>query len=237
MKIRSYVASVEGRWGTCYYIKDDEYVGRSIKNYGEYNPDETEFLLALAAERPDSLVLDIGANIGVMAQALKASGYRVEAFEPQKAVYDILCLNFNGAAHNCALGASAGTAYMPKQVYHARGNFGGCSLGSGDVAVEVRTLDSFEYADIGVIKLDVEGFEEQVLRGGVETIAHCRPLIYLEADRVEKIPALKAYVAELGYSWEEHKPLLYRHENYFSKHVNVWAPMNYASHNVLCRPL
>ena len=238
-KIKSYVSSVDGRWGKCYYIKDDEYVGKSLKNYGEYNPDETEFILALAAER-GGLILDIGANIGTITQALVHNGYHVAAFEPQKALFDILELNAGDRAdlYNVALGEKAGTTRMPKVQYHVRGNFGGISCGSGEIEVPLRTLDSYQFNNVGLIKLDVEGFEEYVLRGGLNTILDSKPWIYLEADRAEKIPYLKHYVTEvLKYSWVEHQPTLYRENNYFGKKVNVWAPMNFASHNVLCKPL
>ena len=36
--------------------------------------------------------------------------------------------------------------------------------------VPVKTLDSFNLKDIGFIKIDVEGFEEKVIRGGLLTI-------------------------------------------------------------------
>lgn len=236
-RIRSYVSSIEGRWGRTYFIKDDEYVGKSLKNYGEYNPDETEFLLNLAYSYGGT-VLDIGANIGVMSQALAREGFDVIAFEPQKAVFDILKLNCPMIpCYNVALGATNGKTNMPKVEYHKHGNFGGISCGSGEIEVELRTLDSFKFTNIGVIKLDVEGFEEQVLRGAMGTIRDSLPVIYLEADRADKIASLKAFIQSIEYSWEPHQPLLYREKNFFDKKVNVWAPMNYASHNVLCRPI
>ena len=57
------------RWGQTHYFDSDLFVGASIHHYGEYNPDETEKILELAV--PGKLVLDIGANIGVISQALE----------------------------------------------------------------------------------------------------------------------------------------------------------------------
>ena len=37
-----------------------------------------------------------------------------------------------------------------------------------------------EQADIGVLQLDVEGFEEPALKGALETITRCRPILILE---------------------------------------------------------
>ena len=36
--------------------------------------------------------------------------------------------------------------------------------------VEIKTLDSFNFKNVGFIKIDVEGFEEKVIRGGLMTI-------------------------------------------------------------------
>jgi hypothetical protein len=87
------------------------------------------------------------------------------------------------------------------------------------------------------MKVDVEGWEEEVLRGAVSTILKDKPILYLEADREDKIPSLYRFVTEvLEYTWEHHNPRLFREENFFNNPSNVWAPMNYASYNVVCRP-
>ena len=119
--MKKYVEAVNGRWGKNYYIKDDEYVGKSIKNYGEYKPDETECILALA-NHGEGVVLDIGANIDVITQALLHEGFDVLSFEPQPEVYEILTLNCPfSKSYNVAVGSSAGVAYMPRQAYRGKG--------------------------------------------------------------------------------------------------------------------
>lgn len=229
------VRSVVGRWGTVYYEGKDEYVGKSLHNYGEYNPDETEMILSLAS----GLCLDIGANFGVMGQALEANGFSVVSFEPQPYVFSILSKNVRGEKHNCGLGLEPGVAKMPKILDGDRANYGGMGIGFrstlGTIDVSVRTLDSFEFSDVGFMKIDVEGFEENVLRGGVETITRCRPIMYIEDDRQEKSASLRSFIKSLNYTIEEHKPLLYREKNFFGKKKNVWD-RNYASHNIICRP-
>ena len=87
-----------------------------------------------------------------------------------------------------------------------------------------------------VIKIDVEGFEENVLKGAENTIKKYKPTMYIEDDRVEKSLSLRTYIKSLGYSIEEHKPPLYRANNFFGKKINVWN-MNYVSHNIICRPI
>jgi FkbM family methyltransferase len=233
--------SVEGRWGTVWYYGKDEYVGRSLHNYGEYNPDETEKIIDLA-RMGGGLNLDIGANFGVMAQAIIASGMDCLAFEPQPDVYDVLVKNIPfEKCYNRGLGSVTGTLQMPKILRGSKCNYGGQGIGFkselGTIDVYVDTLDSFKFDNIGFIKIDVEGFEEQVLMGGRETILQCKPIMYIEDDRREKSASLRKYIEGLGYTIEEHRPSLYREMNFFRKPINVWAPYNYVSHNLICKPI
>lgn len=233
--------TVAGRWGQTTYLGKDEYVGRSIHNYGEYNPDETETIIALAEEGSRAkLVLDIGANHGTMGQALEANDYDVVSFEPQPELFKlVLSKNVRGIKHNCALGDVEGVAPMPRLRYDEKNNFGGMGLGFrsvlGSIEVPVRTLDSFNFDNVGLIKLDVEGYEERVLRGGQETIARCRPILYVEDDRMAQSKSLREFIESLGYTITEHKPPLYREQNFFGYHKNIWDK-NYVSHNLICRP-
>jgi FkbM family methyltransferase len=228
--------TVNGRWGTATYFSKDEYVGRSLHNYGEYNPDETEMILSLA----NRTCLDIGANIGVIAQALEYSGFHTIAFEPQTEVFNVLSKNFGGEKHNCAVGSEQGTVIMPKMHYSEKGNFGGISVNTrshlGMYKVPMVSIDYMvNDLDIGFMKIDVEGFELEVLKGAVQTIERCKPILYVEDDRMEKSRALREFIKKLGYSIEEHKPTLYREDNFFGLKKNVWD-RNYASHNIICKP-
>lgn len=225
--------SVNGRWGTCKFLSSDEYVGRSMFYYGEYGPEETEMVLSLAK----GLCLDIGANIGCISQALVTSGFSVVAFEPQPVLFALLEENVDCVAHNVALGSVAGLATMPKVHYSAKGNFGGLGVGEssiyGNITVGMNTLDAYNFSGVGFIKLDVEGYELEVLRGGLGTICRDRPVLYIEDDRVGKSYALRAFIRSLGYKITEHKPALYRSDNYFGLKRNVWN-QNYVSHNLIC---
>jgi len=48
------------------------------------------------------------------------------------------------------------------------------------VPVQVETIDSYNFQDVGFIKIDVEGYEKFVLEGAQQTIQRCRPTIQLE---------------------------------------------------------
>ncbi len=240
------LGKVKGRWGTCEYFLKDEYVGRSMHAYGEYGPAETEKILEL---RGTGLFLDVGANIGCISQAVLADGGRVLAFEPQREVFDVLVKNLvhaggNFEAMNVAVGSSDGVVKIPVLDYAAKNNIGGLSIGASSNPwgkhrdVSIRSLDSLELEDtVSFIKIDVEGHELEVLKGAVELIKRDKPILYVENDRPNKEYALKQFIREeLGYWMEEHNPTLYREENFFGRKENIWDK-NYASYNLLCRPI
>lgn len=239
------LGKVNGRWGVCEYFLKDEYVGRSVRAYGEYGPDETEYILE---HRGSGLFLDVGANIGCISQAVLSMGGRVMAFEPQREVYEVMVCNLayaggNFEAMNVAVGSVSGSAKMPVLDYSAKNNIGGLSLGEGTNpwgkhrSVPVVTLDSLEIEEpVTFIKVDVEGYELEVLRGAVELIKRDKPVLYVENDRPENSKALESFIRnELGYWFEAHNPPLFRENNFFKNDKNVWD-RNYASFNIVCRP-
>ncbi len=67
----------------------------------------------------------------------------------------------------------------------------------------VRRLDSITLGDVGFIKIDVEGFEMQVIEGASETIARSRPVMLVEIEPVhtgEPPLATIERIGALGYS-------------------------------------
>lgn len=229
--------TINGRYGPVTFLTSDQYVGRSLFYYGEYNPDECEKIVSLA--QPGKLCLDIGANFGCISQALEAANHSVIAWEPQPEIATLAAQNITGTVHACALGSVCGSASMPRVHYSAKNNFGGLSIGSssllGTIRVPVTTLDSYNLTNVGLIKIDVEGFELEVLKGGLNTIKSQRPVLYIEDDRPQNSRALREFILGLGYQIIEHKPPLFRQNNYFNHQKNVWDK-NYASHNIICLP-
>ncbi|HEY1790618.1 MAG TPA: FkbM family methyltransferase, partial [Verrucomicrobiae bacterium] len=73
-----------------------------------------------------------------------------------------------------------------------------------DVSVAVKRLDDFKLENIGFMKVDVEGFELEVLKGGAETIARHHPNIYIEIEQKHHqdmpISTIFDFILNLGYS-------------------------------------
>ena len=135
----------------------------------------------------DGFVLDIGANIGnhtIFFLTKKAK--KVISFEPVKDTFDILkknieINNFQNKVNlfNIGVGQTKGKAILK---YYNSKNIGMSQLSSdknGDIPI--LSLDELNIEEhINFIKIDVEGFEADVIKGMTETIKRNKPLIMIE---------------------------------------------------------
>ena len=72
------------------------------------------------------------------------------------------------------------------------------------VPVQVETIDSYNFQDVGFVKIDVEGYEKFVLEGAQQLIANCRPTIQLEivANQCRKFNYKAEDMIEWIRSWD-----------------------------------
>jgi len=230
------------RHGLMIFPPNDRFVGRSLSLYGEYSRGETVVFRQIV--RPGWRALDIGANVGVFTLDLSELVGRtgeVIAFEPQRAIFHMLCANIamnerrNVKCIHAALGNKARMVPMPVLDYAAEENFGGISIEMGGKdAAPMQVLDTLDLGAINFIKIDVEGHEREALMGGRKTITQCKPVLYVENDRREKSPALIDLLLSWGYRLFWHLPLLYQPDNYHGVAENIFAGI--VSCNMLCLP-
>lgn len=234
-------ATYATRHGPMIGLAHDVYMSPSLDRYGEYCPDELHMLAQLV--KPGMTVVEVGANIGThtVPLARACAPAKLYAFEPQQRVFQILCANLvlndvvNVIARPEAVGADAGVVLIPDVDYGRDGNFGGLSLEQGWTAglpTSVVALDAVALPSCGLLKIDAEGFEPQVLRGAREMIARCRPVIYMENDRHHRENIL--LVAEMGYDLYWHLPPLFSPNNFNNCAENLFG--NVRSINMLCLP-
>ncbi len=169
---------------------------------------------------PDTIFVDIGAHMGTYSIHLAKFCKGVHAFEAQWGTYLNLCgglgLNerFNVVPYHMALG-SPDDAGKTLALNHVSNDGGGSTMESnyakqtGEILatemVRVRTLDSFNLNDVGFLKLNVEGWELNVLKGARQTLERCSwPKFIFEAWTndwyFEQKETLFAYVRDLGYN-------------------------------------
>lgn len=181
---------------------DDIAIVPHLVRDGWFDRDLTDVIGSLL--EPGMTFVDIGANFGtytLIGAAQVGQQGRVIAVEPSPAIAALLSENVtvNGYAEHakvlrCALGAEEGvqTLYefatrkgsntmLAQVAEEARAAYGEAITA---IEVECRTLDAVIEAEaperVDLIKIDVEGFEQQVLDGARATIARYRPRLIVE---------------------------------------------------------
>lgn len=175
-----------------------------------YPPQDDGFRYQMAAARrmqilralKVNVVLDVGANVGQYALALRDNGYagRIVSFEPQAQAFDLLgtqarslppwecrCVALgdrDGEATLHVSASSASSSLLPMKALH-RALFPGTQyVGTETVALaQMDTLlpELLRAGDRACLKIDVQGLELDVLRGAAHALASaCIPLIELE---------------------------------------------------------
>ena len=170
-------------WGLTIRIRPKEEHGRMLLTLGVIDLVVSEFLWRLS--EAGDIQVDVGGNIGYMTSILCTrthlrDGGRVITFEANPEVYDEMAFNIsrwrevfpNMEIQTLNMAASNKTGLlqleMPDNFSNNRGLSRIVASGSGVRTVEVaaQTLDStIGEQHIGVLKLDVEGHELQVLEG------------------------------------------------------------------------
>lgn len=233
----------ECRHGRMVFNVNDQWVGRSLELYGEWSQLELDLLGRFLS--PGQVVVDVGANYGShtldFAQRVGPSG-KVLAFEPQRIVFQALtasvALNSLTQVHThlAAVGARHGKVSMPAVDYAQTANFGGVQVSGeeGGEPVELVRIDDLSLAECHLLKADVEGMEEEVLRGAVATLQRAHPVLYLECDRQDRVESLLAMVEDLGYRGYWHLAPAYNPGNFRGNPNNVFGRT--LAINLLCLP-
>ena len=142
--------------------------------------------------------IDIGANKGVYTHLLARLLPFVHAFEPNPKMFNVLTrgLPENAMSYEIALSDQSGSGELlvpklqgptswQKRAYSNLGASLSREKVQGEhkvVQIETRTLDSYALDNIGFIKIDVEGYEHAVLKGGKETLMYCLPTMLIELE-------------------------------------------------------
>jgi FkbM family methyltransferase len=144
----------------------------------------------------DAVVVDVGANLGFTAllfAKLVGPGGQIYAFEPSPPIYakllqvvqknqlaNVRCFNLGCGAtrkrETLLVPASSGNATIRRNGVHVEGAY-------GEINIEIDTLDHAILPlspKVDFLKIDTEGFEDQVLAGAEEIIARDRPVVYIE---------------------------------------------------------
>jgi FkbM family methyltransferase len=165
-------------------------VGIDIKKHNPHNSAEIRRALILRNQHIQ-LVLDIGANVGAYGRSIRRYGYKgkIVSFEPSSETYECLaktCVTDpQWDCHQMALGEtptqielniagnSASSSILEMTDLHKTA--APSSAYTGTEMVEMDRLDTVREKNnwdtmATWLKIDVQGYEQQVLNGGIETL-------------------------------------------------------------------
>ena len=126
------------------------------------------------------IAVDVGANVGLWAKPLTEKFKHVIAFEPLKQVYSCLERNIYGLpvdVHRYALGNIDGKVQMIFDSVNT-GNSFVSEVGTG--SIDIKRMDNLDLPKFGLLKIDCERHELQVIQGAVDTITKYKPIIVCE---------------------------------------------------------
>ena len=178
--------------GMRYFLFDcNEVISDTVRQKGAWNQKISLLINSILDVTPESgRVLEIGAGFGSIGLPLAKNNqhFVFELFEAQKTIFNQLCGNImlnnlsNVNAHKVALHNYNGIVDAPVLNVEFSGNHGSLSLLKefNDVrnlsfadnleSMDCKTLDSFNFDDVKLLKISVCGMEAMVLEGAKETL-------------------------------------------------------------------
>lgn len=192
-----------------------DFIGHQINLKGFYERQEllTTFQYLKAQNLINGLAADIGANIGNHSLFFRNYYPQVFSFEPNPRTYKVLSLNAellqDITCFNIGLSDSKRAAFLNINA----GNVGGSHLSSDESyrastqqEIKLDTLDNISESfggRLGLVKIDVEGHELAVLKGGAKLLKRDKPVILFE-QQIENFVDGKSpvyeYLKSIGYT-------------------------------------
>ena len=196
---------------------------RDLPSRVRSRPHEADFVALRSWRHRSPTVIDVGANRGQSIRSLRCvlDAPLIHSCEPNPFLVDHLRAAYDGdshvVVHPVGLGAAPGSLelFIPRYghtVYDTRASLSSAEAeafltdasflafrpargGIERVDAKISTLDALG-VDADLVKVDVEGMDDQVVAGGREMIAGCRPAFIIEFPRPDTV----ALLAESGYA-------------------------------------
>lgn len=155
-------------------------ISKRIRNGGpaEYQDDVRDEAYKYVTDF--NLAVDVGANVGLWARPLTKKFNSVIAFEPMLQVLECLKLNVQNLPvkiNEFALSNVSGNVDM---VYDSENTGSSYVVENSAGNVVLKTLDELDLPKFGLLKVDCERHDLQVLQGAEKTILKYKPIIVVE---------------------------------------------------------
>ena len=145
---------------------------------GEYQKKQRDTILEFVNKNGNAI--DIGAHVGFWLRDMCKQFKHVYAFEPIEEVRQCLAKNVgaeNYSTYSVGLGAKNDVI---KVNYNPTETGNTYASKDGNQTITIRKLDDMNLPKIDYIKVDTEGFEIEVLKGGEKMIEKYKPFVHVE---------------------------------------------------------
>lgn len=219
---------VQTKHGLMMVRHGNDLISKFLYTHGAFEWNVVDICYRLALGYSEGCILDIGANIGTVTVPLAKAlpQYTIYAYEPQRPVFYQLAGNVaindlsNVVLNQIGIGSQNKQIEIDLPRYEVNGNIGAWSMdedvrknnpeakaGGAKETIQLKTLNGMQFpSPIRLIKIDVEGMELDVLRGGVNLLKSHKypPLVYESWDKqdwfIPKAKELQSFVKSLGYN-------------------------------------
>jgi FkbM family methyltransferase len=166
-------------------LDNDTHISRWVEQSGRLDHDQYALPIICEYISFGDTVIDAGAFIGDHTIAyLNAVGPKgiVYAFEPNPNAYECLAYNCKTAkTFNCGLSNTTQTVYY--DTYENAGASRITKQTANTIKIKTITVDSLKLAKLNFLKIDVEGYELNVLNGAKKSIKKYRPKMWIEINK------------------------------------------------------
>lgn len=248
------------------FFQNDCMAGNSIGKNTPWEPHLVDFVRSYTKLLGCQAIVDVGANFGYhsmqFSRILGPEG-RVFSFEPQSQNYELLMRNIahnsiaNITPFNKACSSSRATVSMPlitdTTTVVNMGDFTLNQTGAASATTDVEAvpLDSMAFPPIGLMKIDVQGWELSVLQGAKELLQKDRPTLIIEFEEyqlaktgttcknvIDYLRSIGYYIFFLDYEYPSdhicvHRSRLAEFTNAFKPSIQPHTAMNMVNRNIL----
>ena len=177
-----------------FFVFDNCFISKTIRNNQIWEPHMHDIFDKFI--KKDSIVIECGCHIGSHTIKMASLCEKIYGFEPMPATYNILKKNIelnginNAIIYEKGVSDNKGTTTVN---WIADEDTGQCGLDNNPMGkpqwikatdetinVELITIDSLNLDKLDFMKIDVEGYEPLVIKGGINTIKKCKPVIIME---------------------------------------------------------
>lgn len=231
------------RRGVLAHFAADQCIGRSLGKYGEWAEEEIALLRNYLSK--GDAALDVGANVGAhtlaFAQMVGKSG-KVIAIEGQPEVatllsYNVVANDLSDRVHIVQALAGSRPALVPYVASPPGANMGAktfvpnvrnpesVTINGMRTLLPLLTLDSLSLTSCSLIKIDVEGMEEDVLTGAMETLRSFRPAVYFEYanNDTSALARMHGLLRAMGYRLFWHVSNPFNRLNFKGETLNIFG--------------